>query len=430
MKKIYAFMAAVIVTFSLSAASASFVTNGTFEEEDTDGWYQIQNEGTHSFTKDPVSPMQGSNSALITILTSTTNETIADAWKQGVSWRMSTTKNASYKIHFKARASKELQLVTEFQQNFSPYVVFGYKEWTITTDPQVFELVVNNDKNVGGDWKFNFLYGHLNVGDKVWIDDVQIEEVANESTGLFSDLNLCNGDFEQDVANSGDALISGGWRTFTADPARMTFALDSSSPISGTRSFKGTSVVQGSAGWNAQIIWNFCPVVGQIYTIEFKAKANADMPIVVEAIDDWTENRNNSMAYLTYNVTSTVNTFTGDCSVEATEYDLYTFIFWLGNLPAGKSIWLDDIKIHQKDLSTGLKMAFDEDANVSVLTRGNGVIVNTPMSAVINLFNMKGQRVASQRAVAGENIITCNEGLYVVQVINSNRIIKSVKVKL
>lgn len=427
MKKLYLLMLSMLLTISLSAAS-NFVSNGTFEDG-TDGWTLFENEGTSSFDIDTTSPIVGAKSGLITILTSTSSGVIEDSWKQGLRWRMSTFKDARYKVHFKARASQEVQLVTEFQQKFSPFDGFGETEWTITTQNQDFDIIVNNNKGVGGDWAFNIYFGHISAGTKIWIDDVKIEEVANETTGKLTDGNMCNGDFEADVPNSGADLIAGGWRTYYTDPAKMTFAIDNTTPISGKRSFKGTCITPGSAGWNTQIIWNFCPVVGLKYSIEFKAKATANVPIVVEAIDDWPE-RPNSVAYLNFDVTTSVNTFKADCPNVVTEYDLYTYIFWLGNLPANNSIWLDDIKIFQTDLSSGIQKPYVDDVNTSIKAAGDNIIINCSKTASINIYDMQGKRVVKQNAVVGENIIRYEKGIYVVQVIDSDSVIKSTKVIL
>jgi hypothetical protein len=425
MRKIYVLLAAFLITLNLSAA-LNLVTNGTFEES-TDGWIQIENEGTHSLVLDGTLPMAGTKSASIAILTSTTTGLIEDSWKQGLGWRMSTVKDARYKVHFKARASKEISLISQFQQNFAPFAPFGEMEWTITTVAKDYEMIVTNEKGVGGNWAFFFYYGHLNVGDKLWIDDVVIEELVNETTNKLTDGNICNGDFEADVPNSGADLIAGGWRTFNADPAKTTFAIDNTTPISGTRSFKGTSITAGTAGWHSQIIWNFYPVVGQKYSIEFKAKATENVGIVVEGIDDWPE-RPNSMAFLNFDVTTALTTFKANFGVEATEYDNYTLIFWLGNLSAGKSIWLDDIKLYQTNLQTGVKIPFDDDDNTSIRMQGNNIHVSSAKAGIVNIYNMQGQRIISRNIKAGDNLIPCKNGVYVAQVIVGNRVLKSAKV--
>lgn len=423
MKKLYLLMTAAFISISMSATN--FVSNGTFET-DTDGWYQIENDGTNSFVLDGLNPLMGVNSACITILTSTSTGLIDDSWKQGLKWRMSTIKNARYKVHFKARASKELQLVSMFQQNFAPYLSFGYTEWSLTTSAQDFDVEIVNDKGVGGDWAFDFYFGHLNVGDKIWIDDVKIEEIADPVSGKMTDGNICNGDFETDVANSGDALIAGGWRTYLVAPAVTNFQIDNASPISGLRSFKATCNAVGTDGWNSQLIWNFSPVVGQLYSLEFKAKASANVDIIVESIDDWPD-RNNSMAYLTYNLTTAVQTFTQDIPTAVTEYDNYTLIFWLGFAKLHQSIWIDDVKLHLTNTNTGVKMLYNEDNNIILKTLKNAISINTDKNAEVSIFNMKGQIVSKKQLAVGEEVIPCSNGIYVVQITNGTQILKSTK---
>lgn len=427
MEKILLLFVAMVISISMSVA-VNFVSNGTFES-DLEGWSQIENEGTHSFVSDANVPLGGTKSGLITILTSTTNGLIGDNYKQGLRWRMSAIKNATYKVRFKAKASKEIQLISIFQQNFAPYAGFGENEWTITTAAENYEMVVTNEMGVGGDWSFVFYYGHLAAGDKLWIDDISIEEIPNEITNKLSDGNICNGDFEVDIANSGTDLIAGGWRTFNADPAKTTFIIDSATPISGKKSFKGTATKEGTAGWHAQIIWNFCPVVGQLYTLEFKAKASENVGIVVESIDDWPV-RDNAMCYLTYDLTPSVQSFKTDIEIAVTEYDTYTLIFWLGNLKAGKSIWLDDIKLYQTNTLSEVQLTFEDDPNTYVRTKENAISIGTTTPALVNIYNLQGKNIISQNVKSGENTIPCEKGIYIVQVIADNRIIKSLKVLL
>jgi len=427
MKRKLLFFMALLVSINIISA-INFVSNGTFEN-DLDGWSQIENEGTHSFVSDATLPLGGSKSGLITILTSTTNGLIGDNYKQGLRWRMSTIRNATYKVRFKARASKEIQLVTMFQQNFAPYNGFGENEWTITTSAQNYEIDITNDKGVGGDWCFIFYYGHLAAGDKLWIDDVSIEETPNQTTTQLTDGNICNGDFEANIANSGADLIAGGWRTFNADPARTTFAIDNATPISGTKSFKGTAIQEGTAGWHSQIIWNFCPVVGQLYSLEFKAKASENVGIVVESIDDWPV-RDNAMCYLTYDITPSVQSFKADISTPVTEYDTYTLIFWLGNLKAGKSIWLDDIKLYLTNPNTGAKYVVEDDMGMNIKSLNESILIQSDKSASINVFDMKGRLILKQQLEKGENRFPCPKGIYVVQINSSNKILKSTKLSV
>jgi len=427
MKKLITFWVVCIATTTqLISAQVNLVTNGNFETG-IQGWYPFNNSGTHTFALDASNPLIGSNSVKISITNGTSTGAIGENWRLGSRWRMSLVKQARYLVHFKARASKNIKLVSMFQQNFSPYTTWGYVEWDITTESQNFDVVLNNSVGVGGYWAFVFYYGHLTTGDQIWIDDVKIEELPNESSGLLTDGNICNGDFEADIPNDLGSLS--GWRNVTFSPANISFSVDNTTPISGDKSFKATSTLAGTEGWHSQLIWNLCPVVGMKYSIEFKAKATNPVTISAEVIDDWAGGRNNPLGFANFNVTTNLQTFSYDYPDAVTQYDLYTFIFWLGNISAGQSLWIDDIKLYQKTNNGGTtELRMEDNVNTFIKAKEKQLYINISNPAVVNIYNMKGQSVLIRPLQTGENFIYIEKGLYVVQVLQDNQIVKSEKI--
>lgn len=251
----------------LSATSVNYVTNGQFET-DTNGWYPFNNNGSQSFGLDAINPLDGNKSLFITITQSNSSSgNIADQWMLGTRWGMSTFKNGRYSVHFKAKASRSLKLVSMFQQNFPNWVSWGYVEWNLTTSVQDFNVTLDNNQAVGGYWAFCYYYGHLATGDKVWIDDIQITEISN-GTGELTDGNVCNGDFESNIANLNGSVQ--GWQTVLSDSTiKMSFAIDSIQPISGSKSIKITNnrppyqfnILDNVFGYTGSNRYAYCPTV-------------------------------------------------------------------------------------------------------------------------------------------------------------------------
>lgn len=267
--KLNVFLLTIISFTSIQLDGINLITNGKFEQN-TIGWYPFQNDGTHEFTLDNINPIQGINCAKITITNGTSDGKISENWRQGVRYRLSIVKNATYSVKFKARASNDLKLVSIFQQNFSPYTYWGYTEWDLTTTVKEFNIIIKNMiAGVGGYWAFVFYYGHLATGTKIWIDDVQIEEIINPETNLLTDGNICNGDFETSTQNLGGEIY--GWKTYLVDNTfKMRFEIDSVEPINGKKSIKITNLMpptysfsnlQKTYGFDGQNRYAYCPTV-------------------------------------------------------------------------------------------------------------------------------------------------------------------------
>lgn len=436
MKRIIFFIF-IVTLFSgrMKATDVNYVTNSTFEDG-VGEWIPFNNNGTHTFTHETDSPIAGEGSALVTITNGTSDGSSGESWRLGSRMLLSTFKNATYHVQLKARASRNVQIRAMMQQFFSPYASFGGKLLDITTETKEFSFDMINDKGVGGVWNFVMEYGHLTTGDQIWIDDVRITETSQ------TDGNACNGDFEEDIKNYLSNTY-GGWQSSVSSPLTHTFEIDQTNPLSGTRSMKvtntGTEVATDNQGWKSQLTWYFTPLKGKKYSIEFKAKAtnvtsSNPTTVAIEVIDVWKvingeSKRLNSLAgQVPFLVTSDIQVFKAELPNVVTLTDRYTFMFWLGYLPSGQSLWLDDIKIFQTaDPSTGLEYEMVDDKSTCISGGERSINIRTGQAAKALIYSSGGILVKQVEISEGNSTVDIDPGMYIVQIVNSNTILKSTK---
>jgi len=305
MKKLTTFFA-IIIALSLSAQT-NIITNGTFEDGTITGWIpNSQNGGIMDVTAEGTNPISGTKSLLIDIQNSGNA-----SWAQKVSWRISLTKGAIYKISFKAKASAAGVLKGYINRFEGPWADVSIHDYNVTTDVQSFEFTTAAITNViGAGYSFDFYVGHLPSGTKVWVDDVNIIEI----TSPLTDGNLCNGDFENDVLNSPYPYTTPqtmfyGWTKNDYDRGRIQYSIDNTSLISGTNSFKAHSVNgPDDNGWRSQLMWQFAPVVGQKYILEFDAKSDVAFSMTTEAFVEYAGSvRPNDLFKQAFNIISGTN---------------------------------------------------------------------------------------------------------------------------
>ncbi|MEA4839994.1 MAG: carbohydrate binding domain-containing protein [Bacteroidales bacterium] len=428
MKKLL-FIIAFATSLSVNAQT-NFVANGNFEGGTTEGWNSQSWEGSMLLNTDDSEPLSGTKSLVITILTSTGNHILAeDFWKQNINWRMPISKGAKYKISFKAVASDPCEIIGSFDQNFAPFGQIAQNTFQLTATPQTYEYTTGALPDVVGCGNFTFFLGNLEAGTQIWLDDISITEV----TSPLTDGNICNGDFEADAANDsyyGKPQICG-WSEHM-DGATVNYEIDQTTPISGNKSLKitGVSGTPATDGWKAQLIWMFSPIIGKTYMIEFKAKSTADFKMAVEAWDDWNNNtRINQLFWQEFDITNEVKTFKlGNVSAVATVYNRYFLAFWLGLIPNGASVWIDDIKFYQSDGDASAVKEIKENDHIYVKSNYGHIVVETPNNGIAYIYSISGQLIQQKNIVAGVNQITSTNGLYMVQVVEENVIVKSTKV--
>lgn len=407
-------------------SQVNIITNGDFENGLSIGWFPESNEGTMNVTITNENPITNSKSMHIKILTSQGTNINTDSWKQKIRWILSMSKNAEYKLSFKARASNNIQIATKYQLPFWPYTTYFSNTYDLTTNTKTFEYTLPEGfPETLGSACINFKLGHLPAGTEIWLDDVTLIETTNVVG------NICNGDFENDVQNlpySGGMSLIYGWTKNIANSYDFAFDVDDATPISGTKSLKITNHGNpADAGWRVQAMWTHHPIVGKKYILEFKARSSTTFDIVAESFTDFP--RNNDLFQTWYRITPELNSYTIELPENAvTEYRPYFLGFWLGLLPKDATIWLDDIKYYQYNSVTTNKIEIKDDKNVIISSASNLLLIEVPTKSIINIYSLTGQQIKSQTALKGKTQLHLNKGTYIVQVLDNNAITKSSKV--
>jgi sialate O-acetylesterase len=134
--------------------------------------------------------------------------------------------------------------------------------------------------------------------------------------------------------------------TSVTDTAAITFDAGADK-ISGSKSLKYTMVANGTAHNNLstdqQLAWVLAGVKDKVYTISFKAKSSVATSIGV-ALTNW--GVTNYLPEQSVFVTTTAQTFTYTSTTPINQADNRAiFSFRMGKLPAGVSVWFDDVVI-------------------------------------------------------------------------------------
>jgi sialate O-acetylesterase len=357
MKKAYSIFTFLFITGFLVAGN--IVSNGDFElgTSTATGWWTTS--GTQTYTIDNTYPISGLNSAKVVTGTAGTSIT-----SQGLYQALILPKAATYTVTFKAKASASCAIQGILVQSFSNFGWLASSSlFNVTTNAQTFTYDITTTA-LTGLCKFAFYYGNLATGTSIWLDDITVVE-----KNPLTNTNLCNGDFEALMNNamytpggysynfraSGTSTAAenqyyAGWTklklTSVTDTAAITFDAGADK-ISGSKSLKYTMVANGTAHNNLstdqQLAWVFAGVKDKVYTISFKAKSSVATSIGV-ALTNW--GVTNYLPEQSVFVTTTAQTFTYTSTTPINQADNRTiFSFRMGKLPAGVSVWIDDVVI-------------------------------------------------------------------------------------
>jgi len=361
MKKILYLIAIALFIGSIivNAFAGNIVSNGDFElgTATATGWWTTS--GTQTYSIDNTSPISGLNSAKIVTGTAGTSIT-----SQGLYQALILPKAATYTVTFKAKASANCSVQGILVQSFSNFGWLASSPlFNVTSTAQTFTYDITTT-SLTGLCKFAFYYGNVVTGTSIWLDDITVVE-----KNPLTNTNLCNGDFESLMNNamytpggyiynfrtSGTSTAAenqyyAGWTklkvTSVTDTAAIIFD-SGSEKISGSKSLKYTMVSNGATHNNfspdQQLAWLFAGVKDKNYTVSFTAKSSVPTSIGV-GMTNW--GVTNYLPEQNVLLTNTAQTFSFTTSTLINQSDnRVIFSFRMGKLPAGVSVWIDDVVI-------------------------------------------------------------------------------------
>lgn len=426
MKTITLFLGFII---SLSTmAQTNFVTKGDFESGTSSGWISKAWNGSINVQIDGDNPISGAKTLLVNII----SRVNLNYGSRNIRYQIPIIKGAQYKISFKAKASAPGTIRGSFDKYFGSYPQVDEKIFDITTTTQTYEYTTNAFPEVVGVGCFSFLLGTLEAGTKLWLDDISITEV----TFPMTDGNICNGNFESDVANEPyftDPQIYG-WSKHI-DGVTATYEIDQANPISGSKSMKITGGVGTPAidGWRAQLIWPYSPILGQQWMCEFKARSTADFTMTVESFDSYVDARTNWLFKDDFNITSETQVFKCNLDIPSSVqvlHETYYLSFWVAKLPIGESVTIDDVKFYQyvDDEITNAHVIKGNNNNVYIKCIHGQIFIDTRHKGVAKVYSVTGQLMKNFSIDSGSNHFFMDKGIYIVQVIQDQNIVESLKV--
>jgi len=150
--------------------SINKVINGDFENDES-GWTVMGfNGGELFFDIEEKNPISGKKSARIVIKNSTGTN-----WHAQFAYQYNSYKGMNYDLSFKIRSSKNISFDLFTQQAHDPYYSLFYKK--INAGVKVSEYEIKNigsfdDDNIN----LTFMFGDVDKGTVIWIDDVVLME--------------------------------------------------------------------------------------------------------------------------------------------------------------------------------------------------------------------------------------------------------------
>ena len=433
-KNVFTLVLGILMT--LNAYSTNIVSNGNFElpgAATASWWVSTGITGNSTFDISTTTPISGTNSALITV-----NTTGSSASNSGIYQFISVPKASVYTVSYTAKSSAPCSMTAVVLEYFGAgtWLASGGVSLTSTAKTFTFTLGTNLLPTTVGICKLAFFCGTAASGTQVWIDDVTV----TEKTPL-TDLNLVNGDFENDQPNILFASSSvsttpvyGGWnnvKTNTATNSSMTAVVDNTAPISGTQSLKITATGTASTKSNdLMLIYVFAGLKDAYYTVSFKAKASSPCTMGT-FLTAWDYTASPSCDYIsekTSNLTTEVQTFSYSSTLPFLNVGNRANIrFLFGKLPNGVSVWLDDVQVSMAVNSTAVSKVIADNAAVKVYTVNGQVRVSTPIPAKASVYSINGKLVSRHLLTEGDNQFALDKGNYVVIVETATQIIKSIK---
>jgi hypothetical protein len=271
MKRQFLFCFLAIAFVMSSTMAQELITNGTFENDSTNGWkFELNGTSTATMDVSGTNPITGAKSLHVVI----TNVGTAN-WHIQLCNNFAIVKGKKYVITYKARASATVTFSTQMQQDVSPYGTVTANDDTVTTTVKSFShSVVNTEVGDEPVAKLNFCIGLLPTGTELWFDNVSVIEsnapVAEVGLKVPGTEKIINGMFENGTTP---------WVTELTSPGAATYTLDTTKAIQGTYSAHIQITNGGTADYHVQFKQPMAVANGKRYFTMFKARASKDIVI-------------------------------------------------------------------------------------------------------------------------------------------------------
>jgi len=316
-------------------------------------------------------------------------------------------KGMSYNITFKIKSStsnNKFQFYVQSQSGFE-------KDITVTT-ANVTQVVSIDTTPMDNSGVANFLWAfgsNPNIGD-IWIDDIVISEIytpinvsENFNTVVPGASNI--GDF--DLGNFGNGAWTFGVEQVAADPANKCARLN---------------ITQNSDDWWTLQFKNtkYNAVKGKQYVIGFQAKSDISNSLLfrMEGVVTFEQRVNLTNLFQSFSIESTAMDASGPIN----------FMWAFGRPTLLGTIWIDDITIKEKGLTTAIEKVNNSTMDNIKFTNG-GLLFLSDTHAEVLVYDLTGSLIARQR-VQGINSqihLNNNYNALIVKCIDINGIVSTNK---
>ncbi|MBN2103554.1 T9SS type A sorting domain-containing protein [bacterium] len=156
----------------------NIVVNGEFDHG-LDWWRaeDFSENAAMSVTVDSTSQLSGKYSVKIVV-----SQPSGTDWHIQLRQFFNAVEGNVYYVTFKAKASKPVSMMCMLQKVASPYTAIGYSRFDLMTTAQTYTYSGTGPENF--ETAIAFFFGDMDAGTTIWIDAIQITEIAGENLSV------------------------------------------------------------------------------------------------------------------------------------------------------------------------------------------------------------------------------------------------------
>lgn len=419
MKKTFLLIAIILLTSSIFSRNPESVIRTVYSQNfesatfgspiDTIGGIKFESwaEWGTVWTKtlDETTPISGAKSLKLDMAT------VGDWWSCQVSLTHSSLENHpidfkaghKYRMTYKIRAAAATTIKHSFHKagNAEDYEQNVVLAGGNVVETKIFTTPVVVEDGLGTDLKWAWMLGAPGIATVITIDDIVIEELGPTPNKYVESFEASEPDYQRLNGNAGMLFLT--YRDYTDEgapysnsTANLSHSIDTSNPISGTKSLKMNLTDVGNDWWAIQmrmenlISYN----VGNAVKISYKIKSDVASSFLFES---------------ELNMDKQTIFLAGANEVQSIEYtspvssELYLdkFYWYFGRPSVPCTMWIDDIVIEELTGETSIK-SISEKIKVLTYTSNDQLKVQTSENCVIELVDILGKKISSQAVNANE----------------------------